>query len=42
MAQIGLQIGLQIIYMTENSMYLFISLIRSMRKLIVDYHKDLF
>ena len=42
MAQIGLQIGLQIIYMTENSMYLLISLIRSMRKLIVDYHKDLF
>ena len=34
--------GLQIIYTTENYMYLLTSLIRLMRKLIVEYQKDLF
>ena len=34
--------GLQIIYTTENNMYLLTSLIRLIRKLIVEYHKDLF
>ena len=33
---------LQMIYMTENNMYLLISLIRLMSKLIAEYHKDLF
>ena len=34
--------GLQIIYTTENNMYHLLSLIRLMRKFIVEYLKDLF
>ena len=32
--------GLQIIYTTENNMYILTSLIRLMRKLIVEYQTD--